>query len=543
MLEGSIISFLGTISLVRKVSFSEKIEVKWVIRTMKQDRPFRVLLVRPPYTRLKGLGQAPYYPLGIGYLAAVISSLHNTEVRTFYPENPSPTEKDFLIDKENVLYSRSQAQKKYLNVLDQDNHYIWNEIQEVLNQYKPDLVGLSVLTPEVGSALKISSIAKKLLHKCTIVWGGVHPTFCPENTIKLQPVDFVVIGEGEQLICDLITAIQSHEDPSTKPGIISKNTNKFASLNSLSLINELDSIPFPARDKSWFPNRFSPVAMGSIMHSRGCPWRCGFCSSRLFWHKKVRFRSAENVLEEIQHIQSEYNIRLFTFWDDAFTADRSMTERLCEAIISQNMKIGWRTATRLDLLDDRMLKLMKRAGCMQLELGIESGSHRMLQLIQKDIDLEEVPEIIDRVQRYGMACGVFMMAGFPDETYEDIRKTHKFIQRIKPAEVVLNIFDPMPGSQQYERAIELGLLPENPDFIHFPLWPDAHFVQGVEPDIFNELIADLSHTVFEYNNSRAALIRRAKPEILQLLRTDKKVLLQKSFHFLKRRFSGKQSAK
>ena len=130
------------------------------------------------------------------------------------------------------------------------------------------------------------------------------------------------------------------------------------------------------------------------------------------------------------------------------------------------------------------------------------------------------------------------MAGFPDETREDLLQTYEFMKRIRPAEIVLNILDPMPGSEQFQRVIELGLLKEPVDYTRFPLWPDAHFVRDIEPEEFNRMIEEISAYVFRYNSSRTALIRRARPEILQLLRADRKVLLQKAFRFVKRRFSG-----
>jgi len=151
--------------------------------------------------------------------------------------------------------------------------------------------------------------------------------------------------------------------------------------------------------------------------------------------------------------------------------------------------------------------------------------------------LETAPETIERANRHGIATGVFLMAGFPDETRDDLMLTYAFMQRIRPAEIVLNILDPMPGSEQFERALELNLLSQPVDYTRFPLWPDAHFVKNIPPDEFNHLIEEISAYVFRYNSSRTALIRRARPEILQLLRTDRKVLLQKAFRFARRRFS------
>ncbi|MBN1551683.1 B12-binding domain-containing radical SAM protein [bacterium] len=505
---------------------------------MTQREEKRILFMRPPYTRLKKLGQAPYFPLGIGYLTAVLNNLDGVQARLYYPENPSPQEKNFIIDKRSVFNARSYSQKLYFEALEQESHPVWLEIQSVLREYKPHILGLSVLTPETGSALKITRLVKELLPETTVVWGGVHPSFTADQTISYPGVDYIVIGEGEETFKEFVSVWPEKSIMASIPGVISKNTQDRNIFCKTQLIRDLDSIPFPARDHTMFPHRFSPVALGSLMHSRGCPWRCGFCSSRQFWQERVRFRKPEYVTEEIKKIIADYGIRIFTFWDDAFTADRFMTEQLCECILKIKTKIAWRTATRIDLLDDSMLKLMKRAGCVQLELGIETGSPRMLDIIRKDINLDDASKAIDRVHKHGMACGVFFMAGFPDETREDLLETFNFMQKIKPAEIVLNIFDPMPGSEQFERAVALDLLPRQPDYAHFQLWPDAHYVANIKPGEFNSIVEKMSHYVFEYNSSRAALIRRAKPEIVQLLRTDRKVLFQKSMRFLKHHFFG-----
>lgn len=499
------------------------------------DDSFRVLMIRPPYTRLRGTGQAPFFPIGIGTMTAILNRQPGVTAKLYYADNPGPGDKPFIVDKESVFATRSYAQQTYFAALDTDDHPVWQEVRSVLKSFQPDIVGLSVLTPEVGSALKITEMVKEQSPGTTVIWGGVHASFETQSTVALPGVDYVVVGEGEQTMDELIQCLKtSPQKASGLPGVFSSDPGT-ETPERRQLIKSLDTLPLPDRKSVIFPDRFSPVAMGSLMHSRGCPWRCGFCSSRRFWHERVRFRSAENVIDEIQRVHQDYGIRIFTFWDDAFTIDRRLTERLCNAIIDSGIKIAWRTATRLDLLDDSMLRLMRKAGCVQMDIGIETGSPRMSELICKDIDLSSAPETIDRANRHGIACGVFLMAGFPDETREDLLETYDFMKRIKPAEIVLNILDPMPGSEQFERVIELGLLEEPIDYTRFPLWPDAHFMNNMAPQEFNELIEEISQYVFTYNRSRTALLRRARPEILQLLRTDRRVLFQKAFRFIKRR--------
>jgi anaerobic magnesium-protoporphyrin IX monomethyl ester cyclase len=499
--------------------------------------PYKVLLIRPPYTRLRGTGQAPYFPLGIGSMAAVLNQNPEIESRLYYADHPGPGEKPFVFDKETVFVARAFAQKAYFHALDTDDHPAWAEARQIFLDYKPDLVGLSVLTPEVGAALRITQISKSVLPDTPVIWGGVHPSFEIESVLDLPGIDYVIAGEGEQTLLETVLLLKNKSCPDSIPGLYTKSSGRHSS-SPRPLMKNLDSLPAPDRKSVFFPERFTPVAMGSLMHSRGCPWRCGFCSSRRFWDERVRFRSAENVIEEIAKVHNDYKIKVFTFWDDSFTIDRRLTEELCESILKAKLNIAWRTATRLDLLDDSLLRLMKKAGCFQMELGIETGSPRMSEIIRKDIDLDSAPAIIDKANYHGIACGVFLMAGFPDETYNDLMDTLDFCKRIKPAEIVMNILDPMPGSEQFERAVELKLIPEPIDFTRYPLWPDAHFMANVSVEEFNHVVAQITEYVFRYNSSKTALMRRARPEILQLIRTDRKVLFQKAIRFLKQRFKG-----
>ncbi len=501
----------------------------------ESDHLFKVLLIRPPYSRLRGTGQAPYFPLGIGSMAAVLNQTPGLEARLYYADHPGPGEKPFVIDKESVFSARSAAQRAYFSALDDSDHPAWSEAKHILEEYQPDLVGLSVLTPEVGAALRLTEISKSVLPETPIIWGGVHASFEVSSVLSLPGVDYVIAGEGEHTLLETVLALKNKSNPDSIAGLYSQNTHHKPPC-SRPLMENLDTLPLPDRTSLFFPERFTPVAMGSIMHSRGCPWRCGFCSSRRFWNERVRFRSAESVIEEIVKIQKDYGINVFTFWDDSFTIDRRLTEELCENILKASLNIAWRTATRLDLLDDSLLRLMRKAGCFQMEIGIETGSPRMSKIIRKDIDLDSAPDIINRANHHGIACGVFLMAGFPDETYDDLMSTLDFCKKIKPAEIVLNVLDPMPGSEQFERAVELKLFPEPIDFIRYPLWPDAHFMAHVSSEEFNKVITEMTRYIFRYNSSKTALIRRARPEILQLMRTDRKVLFQKATRFLKRRF-------
>jgi len=156
----------------------------------------KVLLIKPPYSRLKRSGQAPYFPLGLGYVAAVLEK-EGFDVRIYHAENPRLPAEGIIEDEEAIFYQRSKAQKRYYDAINNENHPVWNEVKETIRNFKPDLVGISALTVEVPSALKISRLCKEYNPKMPVVMGGVHPTFLPEDVLKHDSLDVVVRGEGE----------------------------------------------------------------------------------------------------------------------------------------------------------------------------------------------------------------------------------------------------------------------------------------------------------------------------------------------------------
>jgi hypothetical protein len=498
----------------------------------------KILLIRPPYTRLRGAGQAPYFPLGLGYVGAALADAGH-QVRLYDADNRAAGERSVATDQDSVFLSRSASSRAYQEALDQDLHPVWEEVRQVLRREQPDLVGLSVLTVEAGSALKISRLARETAG-AKVVWGGVHPTFCSDWVLGTGQVDFAVLGEGEQTVVELAGALERGESVAAIAGVAGAGRKTREGCAERPLIPELDGIPSPARAESLFPERYPPEAFGSIIASRGCPWRCSFCSSREFWAKKVRFRSAESVVEEVRRLRQDHGVRAFTFWDDAFTMVRERVETLCEAIIDSGMRISFRTATRLDLIDPPLLQLLSRAGCAQLELGVETGSQRLCALINKEIDLEQVGPSIKMIRRAGIGAGAFFMAGFPQEQLEDLRATFALMKSLDADDLVLNVFDPMPGSELFRLTQQLGLVPEKPDYADFPLWPEAHFAPEIPREVFDREIEEISRWVFAHNRSLKALVRRGRA----ILRSGPTVFLKKGLAYAGRRLglSGRRPA-
>ncbi len=497
----------------------------------------KILLIRPPYSRLKGIGQSPYFPLGLGYLAAVLEK-NGFEVKIYHAENPHSSEENIVTDAEITFWHRSLAQRRYLETIKNSNHYVWKEAEEVICSFQPDLVGISVLSSEVASALNISKICKRYRKDCWVVWGGCHPTFLPESCLLYPEVDFVIRGEGELSFLEFCQNLEGKiklTDLSQINGLSYKKDGRILHNRPRALIENLDEIPFPARHLILFPEFFDYRALGSMITSRGCPWRCGFCSSRNFWQKKVRFRSPENVIEEIKGIQKRYKINYLMFWDDCFTANRNVVLKILRGMIKSKFNIAWRTATRADLIDEELLSLMKRAGCTKLEIGVETGSPRIQRLIKKDINNTQIKNAFHLLCQQNVPSGAFFMAGFPEETKKDLEETFTLLKQIPSSEIAFNIFDPMPGSELWDRCIELKLIPRNPDFLTFRFWPDNHFMKFLEKERFNKIVKEMATWVFRYNNSLRNRIKRLRFLIIFLIKNDPLLLFRKIFSFLRGR--------
>ena len=495
----------------------------------------KVLLIKPPYTRLKGVGQSPYFPLGLGYVASVLRN-NGYEVMIYQAENPSRKEDFMLTDADISFDFRSAGYQRYHNSIRDMNHYVWREVKEVLHSYRPDIVGITMLSVEVASALTISTICKEHNDKCHIVWGGVHPTFLFEDCLRNKEVNFVVRGEGEYAMLELCQVLEKGKHAlSEVKGLSFKENGNMVHNAVRPPIPNLDDIPFPARDCVIYPETFDFKSLGSMIISRGCPFRCTFCSSRNFWDKHVRFRSPENMLKEIELLKTEHGTNHIMFWDDTLTINTGIIEKYCSALIRSKLKVNWKASTRADLVDEDSVNLMKKAGCAKLEIGVESGSDRMKKLIRKDVTNDQIKKAFKLINRKGIGSGAFFMAGFPEETMNDLEQTFQLMKELDATEMAFNIFDPMPGSDEYDKCLKFGLVPPNPDWNEFRFWPDAHYVRDIDREKFSDYVNMVAEWLYSRNNSFRFKFRRNRYLILSLLSSDPTFLLKKTCKFILRR--------
>jgi radical SAM superfamily enzyme YgiQ (UPF0313 family) len=344
-----------------------------------------------------------------------------------------------------------------------------NSLPAIIDQEKPDIVGVTAMTPTINSAVSIMEKVKKCDGNITVILGGAHATILPEETLKNVPeIDVIVRGEGEQTTLELVKALGLSGDIDQVSGITYRKGNSIKSTPLRPPILELDALPFPAfhllpmKKYRLHPpfGRRSPVM--PIITSRGCPYRCVFCSKSVFG-RRYRSNSPSYVVDEIRLLNEKFGVREIKFYDDTFTLDKKRVVAICRLLKEQGIDIPWTCETRVDLVTTELLGVMKDAGCYMIEYGVESGSQRVLNNLKKDITLEKTVEVFKSTHEAGIETVAYFMLGSPEETSETIDETIEFAKEIDPDFVQFSITTPYPGTELYSLAVEEGHVPEKWD--------------------------------------------------------------------------------
>jgi len=403
----------------------------------------KILLINPPFYRLMN-SHFNGLSLGLCYIAGVLKNagfyvrIYNAD---YLNDTKYITQKEILENYEN-----------YKTILQNPENPIWQEIKSTLKDFKPDLVGITALTGTYKSAEIIAKIVKDFDPGIRLVIGGVHPTILPDEVINTDLFDLVVRGEGENTFLE----IAKGEKKEDIPGLSYRDDNGSIVHNpDRPYIKELDAIPFPARDL--YINEPESMDYGYIMTGRGCPFQCTYCASKKIWNRKARFRSEQNVIEELKYVQRTFGTRSFYFIDDTFTLDRKRAKRICQMIIDESLNIEWICDTRVDTLDEELLFLMKKSGCTRVKIGVESGSDRILKKIKKGITKDQIRHAVSLIRKARLDFTIYLMIGFPTETNQDVHETIDFARELDPKYYSLSILAPYPGTEIYDDVLKSGI--------------------------------------------------------------------------------------
>jgi anaerobic magnesium-protoporphyrin IX monomethyl ester cyclase len=354
------------------------------------------------------------------------------------------------------------------------------DLFEKLKTLDADLVGIGNMFSAVfsGSA-ECAATVRKALPWARVVMGGVHPTCAPQEVICLPEVDYVLCGEGEDAFAALIRHIKEGDSNPMPSGILWREGEVVKTSGPPEIIPDLDTLPMPAYDlldmelyrrvaKTDLINRGQGhVLTMPIVTSRGCPYQCIFCAANRLNGRRWRGRSPENVVDEIELLYNNYGVKSFTIEDSNFSYDEARAIRICELILSRNLKIRWNTPNglRADRITPGLVKAMQRSGCYEVTLAAEHGDQNFLQqVIRKGLALDDIFRAGRMFIKAGVFVSCFLMMGFPGETEKELVKTLAFGRRLS-GEGIFPLFficSPLPGTPMYQKFVDNGDLPKTP---------------------------------------------------------------------------------
>lgn len=330
----------------------------------------------------------------------------------------------------------------------------WQAFEQQVAEAKAELIGVTGMTPVVDNSLRALKIARP--HCMFLVFGGAHVSAFKQKVFEQVPnLDFAMYGECEKAFPEAVKALENGRDPSDIPGVITRDKVN----DPQPLVENLDTLPFPARDL--LPNERYRYALSrrgrvtTMFTSRGCPYGCAFCDKSTFT-SKWRARSAENILAEVEEIVGKYGVRSIIIYDDLFTVDKKRVKEFCEGLIKRNLKIDWKCEGRVNIVDEGMLSLMKRAGCSMIAYGVETANQHGLDYLNKGTNPDMVRKAFAAMRGAGIRTMGYFILGIPVETYEDAQRTIDFAIALKADYAQFSVLSPFPNTKMYDDAIAKG---------------------------------------------------------------------------------------
>jgi len=420
-----------------------------------------------------------------------------------------------------LLYLSSFVEKKGFTSEVLDFNIFNYNLNEVLRKTRPKVVAITAITPEIINANQIAKAVKEFDKNIVTLIGGAHVSALPSQTLKDYPsFDYAVCGEGEQVVANFLEALRKGNKNNVK-GLWYKKGRNIKKNQPQKEIENLDDIPFPARHNVNMekyiplPGNYKRLPSTAIITSRGCPYNCRFCNKVVF-SRKTRLRSADNVLKEIKYCIDSYGISDFRFVDDTLTLNKKRIKKICKDIIKEKQDISWNCYSRVDTIDYDLLKLMKKAGCYHIKYGVESGSPRVLELMNKKINLAQAKKTIKLTKRAGIESKVMFMFGVPGETRDDMLKTLKYAKQLSADITTFLIFVPFPGSEFYNQLNKKGLIKDVSwdDYSeHSKYIIDSHINQEEIDDIFKKAYRELYFNKDYISQRLLRLLKDPKREI------------------------------
>lgn len=333
-----------------------------------------------------------------------------------------------------------------------------NETKPVdyVSQTKPDVVGITSMTGNFPFGLKIAGEIKSKFD-IPIVFGGPHSTILPREVLQNEVIDYVVMGEGEYTLYDLLKSLKEQIGLNSIKGLGYKRNGELILNEERNRVEDMDSIPFPAYD---LINNEAYISYGAkfmgfrhivMILSRGCPGRCTFCAQNLTMGRKFRAFSPKRAVDEIEVLLDKYDAEGIWFKDSEFNMNRNWTLEFCDEILRRRLKFKWTCLTRADGIDMKLAQKLKEAGLEQVWIGAESGSDRVMrEVLNKEISVAKVKRAFEACKSVGLKTSAFFMMGLPTETKEEVRLTFELIKELDSRPMQIAIYHPLPGTVLYD---------------------------------------------------------------------------------------------
>ncbi len=344
--------------------------------------------------------------------------------------------------------------------------YADKKIKEYLEMEKPGFIGFSCSTSTFYDGVRISELAKTVIPEIKVVFGGAHVSALKEIILKkFKSIDYVVAGEGEQTLFELIKANGDNRAVSGIKNIVLRDSEEIMFTGYGKKQLDLDSLPFPAYEKlDGYPEKYQlPIfdypttPNSSCVSSRGCPYSCSYCDRSVF-RKSFRYNSAQYLYDHVKYLNEHFGTKHILFYDDQFTFNKQRIMDFCDLMISGNLKMTFNCAARAEHLDSELVTAMKAAGCWMISLGIETGDESLLAQHRQNADLEMMREKIFMIKKAGIRVKGLLMMGLPGETEQSILRSKRYVYSLPLDEFNLAKFTPFPGSPIYKQLKQGALL-------------------------------------------------------------------------------------
>ena len=356
--------------------------------------------------------------------------------------------------------------KHSVEVLDcQPRQLSYDQLDSYFQENTFDMVGITAMTFTLIDVIMTAELIKKYNPNCKIILGGPHVHIYPEETINLNCVDYLIQGEGEFAVLELLEALEGKRGVDSVSGIVYKDNGTFVDKGIAPKIEDLDQIPYP--DRRFLPIEHYGSLLGrsnlitTMFTSRGCPYKCTFCDRPMSpTISGFRWRSAKNVVDEMEEC-ADLGISEILIYDDTFSVRKDRVLEICDEILARQLKVTWDVRAHVNTVNADLLKMMKRAGCDRIHYGVESGNDRMLKVIKKNSTIKKVKKAFVETREAGIEALAYFMVGQQTETKEDILDTMRLSKELKPDYCHFTIFCPYPATEIYHTGLEKGFIKQD----------------------------------------------------------------------------------